>query len=113
MFSNSNPLRANWWTTTIDTGMSKSGIAGMAGIFGISGIFGSQAIDFFRSASGTLIVIGWPSRLMPRLTTRPGGVSLIMRRSCAALSTAVPFTLTMTSCSCTPAFPAARPRQPS
>ena len=104
MFSTISPLCSPECTTTTETGRSKSGRVGICGGFGISGI--CHVIDLCRSASCTLMVMGWPSRLMPRFTTRPGGVSLIIRRNWAALSTAVPLRLTMTSCSCSPAFPA-------
>ena len=58
------------------------------------------------SASCTFTDIGEPSRLRPRVTTRPGGISWIIRRNCASLSTAVPFMVRMTSCSLMPALPA-------
>ena len=61
---------------------------------------------FLRSASWALRVIGWPLRLMPSVTMRPGGISWIMRRNCSTLSIGCPLTLRMTSCSLIPALPA-------
>ena len=58
------------------------------------------------SASCTFTVSGAPSRLKPKLTTRPGGISWIIRRNCAPLSIDVPFMVRMTSCSLMPALPA-------
>ncbi len=66
----------------------------------------AMAKVFFRSASCVLRVRGWPSRLIPSVTRRPGGISRIMRRNCSTLSTWLPLMLRITSCSLIPALPA-------
>ena len=110
MFSTISPLRTDECTTTTETGTSKSGIDGIGGIGGITNLksfdFGPHATDFRRSASCTLTVTGCPSRLTPNDTVRPGGVSRIILRNCAPLSTLAPFMVRMTSCSLSPALPA-------
>src|ERR1035441_8501096 len=58
------------------------------------------------SASCTFTVMGCPSRLKPKVTMRPGGISWIIRRNCAPLSIDAPFMVRMTSCSLIPALPA-------
>src|ERR1700693_3166607 len=68
-------------------------MAGTAGMARIAGMAKANALPgvgpakvLLRSASWAFRVIGCPSRLMPRFTTRPGGISWIMRRSCCLAS---------------------------
>src|ERR1017187_89517 len=93
-------------------GTSKSGRLGIGGISKWNSL--SLSLPFIarwgnslrRSASCPLTVIACPSRLSPSATTRPGGVSWIIRCNCVLLSMAVPFMVRITSCSLMPALPA-------
>src|SRR5581483_9406174 len=101
-FSTTRPLRREYCSMV---GKSKSKSMGGISILGISMCIGLE-MYFLRSANCALMVSGWPSRLIPRATVRPGGVSRIIRRNCSALSTGLPLKERITSCSFSPAFPA-------
>ena len=68
--------------------MERAGIAGITGMAKANALPGpGMAKVFLRSASWALRVMAWPSRLIPRFTKRPGGISRIKRRNCSTLST--------------------------